>query len=93
MEGKCLTNSDLYKATVTYNYKELYYIGSTAKHKSRYNKHMHSFINKNLKESKQFNSFIETANEDMVKNNVKWEIKKNQPKPSRYDMHYVKVER
>ena len=54
---------------------------------------MHSFINKNLKESKQFNSFIETANEDMVKNNVKWEIKKNQPKPSRYDMHYVKVER
>ena len=42
---------------------------------------MHSFINKNLKESKQLSSFIKTANEDMIKNNVKWVIKKEQPKP------------
>ena len=48
---------------------------------------MHSFRNKNLKESKKLSSFIQTVkfNEDMIKNHVKFEKinKINQPKPGR----------
>ena len=44
VEGKCLTKSVIYKATVTYNIKKQFYIGSNARNfKTRYYEHMHSF--------------------------------------------------
>ena len=92
MEGKCLTKSVIYKVTVTYNNKKLFYIGSTARSfKTRYYEHMHSFRNNNLKESTKLISFVHTSkfNKNMIKNNklttIKWNImhKINQRKPSR----------
>ena len=88
VEGKCLTKSVIYKATVTYNNKKQIYIGFTARNfKTRYYEHMHSFRNKKLKESTKLSSFVHTAkfNENMIKNNIKWSIKHriNQCKPSR----------
>ena len=85
---KCVSESVIYKATVRYNDKEQFYIGSTArKFKTRYYKHMHSFRNKNLKESTKLSSFIHAAkfNEDVFENGIKWSInhKTNQCKPSR----------
>ena len=51
VEGKCLTKSVIYKATVTYNNKKQSYIGSTKRSfKTRHYEHMHSFRKKNLKE-------------------------------------------
>ena len=48
---------------------------------------MHSFRNKNLKESTKFSSFVHAAkfNENVIQNNIKWNImhKINQCKPSR----------
>ena len=88
VEGKYLSKSVIFKATVTYYNKEQHYIGSTVRNfKIRYNGNMHSFRNKNLKESKQLSSFIQAAkfNENMIKNNVKLKIKHktNQSKQSR----------
>ena len=54
---------------------------------TRYNEHMLSLRNKNLKESTKLSLFIHVAkfNEDMMKNSIKWSIvhKINQCKPSR----------
>ena len=54
---------------------------------TRYNEHMHSLRNKNLKESTKLSLFIHAAkfNEDMMKNSIKLNIvhKINQYKPSR----------
>ena len=59
VEGKFFTKSVIYKATIIYNNKEHFYIGYTVRNfKTRYYEHMHSFRNKNLKESTQLSSFI-----------------------------------
>ena len=88
VEGKYLSRSVIYKATVTHNNKEFHYIGSTARDfKIRYNEHIHSFRNKNLRESTKLSSFIQAAkfSKEMTKKNVKWKIihKINQRKPSK----------
>ena len=78
VEGKCLTKSVIYKVTVTYNNKKLFYIGSTARSfKTRYYEHMHSFRNNNLKESTKLSSFVHTSkfNKNMIKNNKLTTIK------------------
>ena len=88
VEGKYLSRSVIYKATVTHNNKEHHCIRSTARNfKIRYNEHMHSFKNKNLRESTKLSFFIQAAKfkKEMIKKNVKWKMmhKINQRKPNK----------
>ena len=62
VEGKCLTKSVIYRATVKHNNDEKHYIGSTGRNfKTRYNEHIHSFRKIKLKESSKLSSYVHNA--------------------------------
>jgi hypothetical protein len=75
LQGKCLTESMIYKATVTSTDKTAEYIGlSSTTFKSRYNNHTISFRNSNQATSTGLSKFIWKLKEENKPYDVTWKI-------------------
>ena len=80
MQNKCLTESVIYKATVTHANTEAEYVGLTDNQfKTRYNLHTSTFRNENKKVATTLASFVweKGLNPNPT---IKWEILKTCPK-------------
>ena len=74
LDGQCLEESLIYKATIKHNDKEVQYIGCTeGPFKTRYNNHTHSFRAENKKFSTALSNYV-WENKLNPNPNVKWEI-------------------
>jgi hypothetical protein len=75
MEGKCLTKSIIYQATVTTTNKTESYIGSTAcEFKTRYNNHTASFRHSNKCTSTELSKYIWSLKDSNTDYTLKWSI-------------------
>ena len=81
LNGKCLTESLVYKATVSSNEAEKSYIGQAAStFKLRFNNHNNSFVNPKKKKSTALSSYIWYLNSRGLQYNISWSTECT-PKP------------
>lgn len=75
LNGKCLSENLIYKATVESKNKVETYVGLTANtFKTRYQNHKSSFNNERLQHSTELSKHIWSLKEQDIKYNIKWEI-------------------
>ena len=80
LDGECLTENVIYKATVTSEVEEKEYVGSTGNNfKTRYNQHKASFKNKKTKTT-ELAKYIGELEDKRIKFDIKWRI-----------MHKIKI--
>ena len=80
LEGKCLTASLIYKATVEVGQSTKYYIGqASTSFKTRYNNHKSSFKNQNHQKSTKLSGLVWKLKEEGQIYNIKWNIISLQP--------------
>ena len=81
MVGNCLQSAIVYKATVSCNNEEKFYIGSTEQtFKKRYPKHKESINNKSSKSATTLSTYIWSLKDKGEDPQIKWEVlKKCQP--------------
>ena len=73
LQGKCLTQATIYKASITHNNNTVHYIGSTEKDfKTRYNGHTQSFRTEYKKNSTKLSQHIWNHNIDPT--TIEWSI-------------------
>ena len=81
LDGKCLTESLVYKATVSSVEGDKTYIGQAAStFKLRYNNHKNSFLNPNKKHSTALSTYVWSLSRREVDYTIKWSIEST-PKP------------
>ena len=76
LNGSCLTESVVYRATVTANNKpERHYFGLTeGTFKTRYNAHMHSFRSEECKKATELSKYVWGLKASNLDYNIKWNI-------------------
>ena len=80
LDGKCLTESLIYKATVESDQTSSTYIGqASTTFKTRYNNHKSSFNLLHLQKSTRLSGFIWNLKEEQKPYNIKWDIVSLQP--------------
>ena len=82
LQGKCLTESIVYQATVITENKEsaIYYGSTEGPFKTRYNGHMSNFRSENTKNATALSTFIHNEKENGKEVKVNWSIKKKSNK-------------
>ena len=74
LEGQCLANNIVYRATVTSNTTTETYVGLTTNFKERYRNHTSSFRNHNDKHETELSKYIWTLTNANKPFNIKWRI-------------------
>ena len=75
LDGKCLMKSIIYKATVTTNKEEKFYLGCCeTEFKTRYNNHKQTFKSPKLTNSTELSKYIWMLKEENKKYSIKWTI-------------------
>ena len=77
MAGRCLESAIIYKATVTTNQDEKFYIGATEQSfKKRYPKHKDSLAKKKLSGATSLSKYVWEKKDAKIEYTIKYEIVK-----------------